>query len=255
MGLPLVGIACDIKLINALPFHAVGQRYIQSVAEGARALPVLLPSLGDVTHLTEVLNSLDGLLFPGSPSNIEPHHYSGPSSRHGMLHDPARDATTLPLIRMAVERQVPILGICRGFQEINVALGGTLYQHVHEEPGFHDHREDKSKPLEVSYGGPAHSVRFMEGGWLSEWVGLAETVVNSLHQQGVQHLAPGLVIEALAPDGLVEAFRLEKEGAFVFAVQWHPEWQYTSNPAAQAIFAAFGAACRQRRAKRLTAGR
>lgn len=252
MALPMVGIACDIKLINALPFHAVGQRYIKAVAEGAQALPVLLPSLGELSHLAEVLNSLDGLLFPGSPSNIEPHHYSGNPSRQGVLHDPARDATTLPLIRMAIDNGVPMLGICRGFQEINVALGGTLYQHVHEEPGFYDHREDKDQPLEVSYGGPAHPVRFMDGGWLAEWVGGGETTVNSLHQQGVRHLAPGLVIEALAPDGLVEAFRLDRPDLFVFAVQWHPEWHYTTNPAAQAIFGAFGAACRQRQLERMS---
>jgi putative glutamine amidotransferase len=147
---------------------------------------------------------------------------------------------------MAVQANVPLLGICRGFQEINVALGGTLYQHVQEEPGFYDHREDQNQPLETSYGGPAHPVRLIPGSWLSGWVGEGDVMVNSLHQQGIQRLAPGLVIEALAPDGLIEAFRLDRPEGFVFAVQWHPEWQYTSSQAAQAIFNAFGSACRQR---------
>jgi putative glutamine amidotransferase len=246
MAKPVVGIASDIKLIGTLPFHAVGKKYVQAVAEAADAVPMLLPAFGDSAHLSELIASLDGLVFPGSPSNIEPHHYRGEPSRQGTLHDPERDALTLPLIRLAVQAGVPVLGICRGFQEVNVALGGTLHQHVHEVPGYHDHREDKNQPLEASYGGRAHRVSFVPGGWLAGWVEEGEAMVNSLHQQGVQQLAPGLVIEALAPDGLIEAFRLDREDAFVLAVQWHPEWQYSHSKVAQEIFRAFGLACRRR---------
>lgn len=197
----------------------------------------------------ELLSRLDGLLFPGSPSNVEPHHYDEGPSEPGTLHDPERDATSLPLIRAAIEQGVPILGLCRGCQEMNVALGGSLWQKVHEAPGFFDHREDKSAPLEIQYG-PAHEV-VLEPGPMREWAGGADRVkVNSLHGQGVKQLAPGLQVAARAPDGLIEAFHLPAAPAFTWAVQWHPEWRVMANNFSVALFAAFGEAARARATRR-----
>ncbi|MCD4486934.1 gamma-glutamyl-gamma-aminobutyrate hydrolase family protein [Chromobacterium vaccinii] len=249
MSQAMIGIPCDLKMIGLLPFHAVGDKYIAAAAGGAGGLPVLIPSLGDDALLRATLATLDGVLLPGSPSNVEPRHYGGPNSRVGTLHDPRRDATTLPLIRLALEEGVPLLGICRGFQEINVALGGELHQHVQEEPGLRDHREAEGDDIAAMYA-PAHRVDFVEGGLLAEWSGAREAMVNSLHQQGIKRLAPSLIAEAHAEDGLVEAYRVRNAKGFAFAVQWHPEWLYWDNPLSQAIFHAFGEACRMRRESR-----
>jgi putative glutamine amidotransferase len=227
------------------PFHVAAEKYARALLEAADALPMVIPSLGAELRSVELLERLDGLLFTGSPSNVEPHHYAGPPSVPGTLHDPARDATTLPLIRAAVERGVPVLGICRGFQEVNVAFGGSLHQRVHEVPGYLDHRDDERQPLEVQYG-PAHEVTLEPNGLLSGLAGAERVRVNSLHWQGIERLGPGLLVEARAPDGLIEAFRVAQAPSFALAVQWHPEWQVMSNPFSRALFAAFGAACRAR---------
>src|ERR1700731_2583658 len=154
---PLIGIPADRRLVGAQPFHMVGEKYARAVLDAAGAAPLLIPSLADELGFDERLQRLDGLLFTGSPSNVEPHLYEGAPSAPGTLHDPARDATTLPLIRKAVASGIPVLGICRGFQEMNVAFGGTLHQKVHEVEGRLDHREDLQRELDVQYG-PAHEV-------------------------------------------------------------------------------------------------
>ena len=236
-------------MIGAHPFHVAGDKYLRAVADGAQALPLLIPALGDGLDPAELVGRLDGLLLTGSASNVEPHRYGGPSSAAGTPHDPARDATTLPLIRAALDAGVPLLGICRGFQELNVALGGTLHQRVHEVPGLDDHREDESAPLEVQYG-PAHPVRLAPGGILAGLAGALEVRVNSVHGQGIDRLAPGLAVEATAPDGLVEAVRVEHAPAFALAVQWHPEWRFWEDPLSAALFAAFGDAAAARAALR-----
>jgi putative glutamine amidotransferase len=223
----------------------VGEKYARAVLEAADALPLLIPSLAEELRLDDLLGRLDGILFTGSPSNVEPHHYAGTPSDPGTLHDPARDATTLPLIRKAVEAGLPVLGICRGFQEMNVAFGGTLHQKVHEVAGYSDHRDDESQPLEVQYG-PAHDVLLEPGGMLRDLVGTDRVRVNSLHSQGIERLGAGLVVEARAPDGLIEAFHVPGAARFAVAVQWHPEWQVMSNPFSKALFAAFGSASRER---------
>lgn len=193
---------------------------------------------------------MDGVLLTGSYSNIEPHHYSGAASEEGTLHDPQRDATTLPLIRAAVGRGVPLLGICRGFQEMNVAFGGSLHQAVHQVDGRMDHREPDYEGMEAQYAS-AHRVQLAPGGMLSAILGgVAEIAVNSLHAQGVDRLGKGLVVEARAPDGLVEAFRVEGAAGFAVAVQWHPEWRVSENPQSMALFKAFGDACRAYSAER-----
>lgn len=244
---PVIGIpCCRWWLKESQFFHLVGEKYVRA-AVGAGGLPLLLPALGAQTPLTQLLELVDGLLFTGSPSNIEPHYY-GAASVDGDFNDPERDATTLPLIRAAIDAGVPVLGICRGFQEINVALGGTLHRKVHEEPGMSDHR-DPGGTLDEMYA-LAHPVRFVDGGVLQALSGRSEAQVNSLHGQGIARLAPALQAEAHAPDGLVEAFSVKGARGFALAVQWHPEWQYQDNPLSLAILEAFGKACAARRDRR-----
>lgn len=242
---PLIGIPADRRLLGAHYFHCVGEKYIAAVAEGAQAIPVLIPSLGSGIDLEELLASFDGLLLTGSVSNVEPHRYGGPPSDPGTLHDPERDATTLPLIPKAVAAGLPVLAICRGFQEMNVALGGTLWQKLHEVEGYRDHRENKEASLDEQYG-PTHDVLLKPGGLFRQLAGVDTLAVNSLHSQGVQKLAPGLAVEALAPDGVVEAFRVASAPSFAVGVQWHPEWKMQTNEFSRALFAAFGAAARAR---------
>jgi putative glutamine amidotransferase len=242
---PVIGIPADRRIIGPHPFHAVGDKYVRAVAEAAGAIPLLIPALGDLVNSDEILDRVDGILFTGSPSNVEPHHYAGVPSVPGTLHDPHRDATTLPLIPRAVQAGVPVFGICRGFQEMNVAFGGTLHQRLHEVTGLMDHRDDESQPLEIQYG-PAHDVTLEPGGLLRALAGTDCMKVNSLHWQGVERLGSGLIAEARAPDGVVEAFRVKDAPRFAIAVQWHPEWQVMSNSFSRALFAAFGAASRER---------
>lgn len=227
----------------------VGEKYINALLDGANGLPLLVPALGHSLGLQDVLDSVDGLLLTGSPSNVEPHHYGGEGSRPGTLHDPQRDETTLPLIEAALEAGVPVFAVCRGFQEMNVALGGTLHQLLHEVPGYRMHKENPDDPLDVQYG-PAHDVTLIEGGMLHRLAGSTVATVNSLHAQGVARLADGVTVEAVAEDGLIEGFTVDGVPGFALAVQWHPEWKVTENPFSMAIFAAFGEACREYAARR-----
>jgi putative glutamine amidotransferase len=236
-------------MLGLHPFHCVGEKYITAVAEGAGAIPVLIPSLGDGLDLEHILTRVDGVLLTGSPSNVEPHHYSGPASDPGTWHDPHRDATTLPMIPRAIRAGLPILAICRGFQEMNVAFGGSLHQKLHEVPGLNDHRDDESQPLEVQYG-PAHEVHLASDGMFTKWARSNRLIVNSLHSQGVNVLGKGLIVEATALDGVVEGIRVADAPSFAVAVQWHPEWQFATNEFSRALFAAFGAAARTRAATR-----
>ncbi|MDE2219619.1 MAG: gamma-glutamyl-gamma-aminobutyrate hydrolase family protein [Gammaproteobacteria bacterium] len=242
---PLIGIPADRRMLGPQPYHLAGEKYVTAALDAAGAIPVIVPALGRELQDESLLASLDGLLFTGSPSNVEPHRYRGEPSEAGTLHDPHRDETTLPLIPRAVAAGVPVLGICRGFQEMNVAFGGTLWQKLHEVPGHLDHREDKEQPLERQYGA-AHEIVLEPGGMLQRLAGgAARVTVNSLHGQGVRDLGPGLAIEARAPDGVIEAFRVRGARRFALAVQWHPEWRVQDNKFSQALFAEFGAACRE----------
>lgn len=244
---PLIGIPADRRQIGPQPYHMVTEKYLTAVLDAAGGIPVIVPAIGRELALDDLLQTVDGLLFMGSPSNVEPHRYRGEPSAEGTLHDPHRDDTTLPLIPKAVAAGVPVLGICRGFQEMNVAFGGSLWQRLHEREGLMDHREDPSQPLDVQYG-PAHEVELVPGGVLQQFAGGHERItVNSLHWQGVKELGAGLVPEAFAPDGVVEAFRVRDARRFALAVQWHPEWRVMENPFSRALFAAFGAECRARR--------
>ncbi|HLQ14193.1 MAG TPA: gamma-glutamyl-gamma-aminobutyrate hydrolase family protein [Steroidobacteraceae bacterium] len=243
---PLIGIPADRRLLGPQAYHLAAEKYVTAALDAAGAIPVIVPAIGRELHYEGLFDSLHGLLFMGSPSNVEPHHYDGEPSDAGTLHDPHRDETTLPLIPQAVADGVPVLGICRGFQEINVAFGGTLWQKLHEVPGHLDHREAKDQPIERQYA-PVHEVTLEPGGQLQRLAGGADRLqVNSLHGQGVRELGSGLSVEARASDGVIEAFRVTAARSFAIAVQWHPEWRVMDNAFSMALFAAFGAACRER---------
>ncbi|HEU4850871.1 MAG TPA: gamma-glutamyl-gamma-aminobutyrate hydrolase family protein [Telluria sp.] len=244
MRQPIVLVpACSARL-GSHPYHTVQFKYVDAVARAARCSPLILPALGDATDLDTVLGAAHGVMLTGSPSNVDPSHYGQPVHDASLPRDPARDATTLPLVKAAIERGIPLLALCRGFQEVNVALGGTLHQAVQEVPGFADHREDTAAPLDRQYG-PAHQVELASGGLLAGIMQAGRITVNSLHGQGIARLAPMLVPEAVAPDGLVEAFSCPSAPGFVLGVQWHPEWKVMENADSLKLFAAFGEACRQ----------
>jgi putative glutamine amidotransferase len=239
-NMPLVGIPTCLRVVNERVFHGVNERYPSAVIDAAGCLPVLIPAIGSRVDVCVLLDRLDGLLLTGSPSNVHPSHYGAEPSHSEILHDPERDATTLPLIREAIRRDLPILAICRGIQELNVALGGTLHQRVHEVPGRFNHRSRRDSP-DGPYG-PAHSVNLTAGGLLTFLAGASEVMVNSLHSQGIDCPAPRLRVEAVAPDGQIEAVSLP-DARFVVGVQWHPEYKALSNPFSSALFSAFAEAC------------
>jgi len=246
---PVIGVPADRRIVNPHPFHMAGEKYLHALVEGSNALPLIIPALGDLMDIDEILANVDGLLFTDSPSNVEPHHYDAEPSEPGTLHDPNRDAVTLPLAKRAFDQGVPVLALCRGHQELNVVLGGTLHQKVHEVAGLNNHRENPDDPLDVQYG-PSHSVNLVEGGLLHGLAGTTTVIVNSLHSQGVAKLANGVSVEAVSDDGLIEAFVVDSVPGFALSIQWHPEWQFAQNELSTAIFKAFGDACRQYAAKK-----
>jgi putative glutamine amidotransferase len=230
---------------GAHPYYVAQMKYVDAVLNGAGCLPLILPALGARIDWDALLSAVDGVMLTGSPSNVHPSHFGQTVRDPGLPLDPARDATNLPLILAALERGLPLFAICRGMQETNVALGGTLHQALQEQTGFNDHREDKKLSLEQQYG-PAHAVTLMAGGLMAQVLdGATRISVNSLHGQGIDRLAPGLRIEAVAEDGLVEAYSVASAPGFALAVQWHPEWRLAENPVSIKLYAAFGAACRQ----------
>jgi len=239
---PLIGIPVDVRRLDDQPFHAVGEKYITAVADAAGGLPLLIPALGHRFDLPDLVGRLDGLLFTGSPSNVAVHHYGGPPDRPDSPQDPARDAITLPLIRAALEASLPIFCICRGFQELNVALGGTLHTHVHEQPERMDHRAPKGAYDERYV--VRHPVRLVPGSTTARIVGATEIEVNSLHWQGIDRLAADLAVEGTAPDGTIEAVQVRNARNFALAVQWHPEYHVLESPSSVALFRAFGDAAR-----------
>jgi putative glutamine amidotransferase len=237
---PLIGIPVDVRRLDDHPFHAVGEKYITAISDAAGGLPMLIPALGHSFDLEALVRRLDGLLLTGSPSNVAVHHYGGPPDRPDSPQDPARDAITLPLIRTALAAGLPIFCICRGFQELNVALGGTLHTQVHQQPGRFDHRAPQGS-YEERYV-PRHPVRLEPGGVMARLLGTMEIEVNSLHWQGIDRLADGLAVEGRAPDDTIEAVHVRNSGGFALGVQWHPEYRAMENPVSLALFRAFGAA-------------
>ena len=239
----LVGISCCCKPFGvfATPNHAASDTYVRAVVEAVGATPVLLPADASACDLDLILSRIDGLLLTGSRSNVHPSLYDGPPHAPDTPEDPARDAVTLPLLRAAIALGVPMLAICRGLQEMNVAFGGTLHQRLQDLPGRLDHSTPMQANARVRTG-KAHRVDIVPGSWLHRTVGARTTAVNSLHNQGIDRLASGLVAEAHAPDGTIEAIRVVDAAGFAVGVQWHPEFDWQSDRASQAIFAAFGTA-------------
>jgi len=233
------GLVCDRGIHDDLPIHRAGDAYVAAVRDGAGALPLLIPALDRPLAAADLLDAFDGFVFTGAVSNVDPARYGGSAPRDPSLRDPARDAVSLPLIAAAIAAGKPVLAICRGFQELNVALGGTLHSHVHELPGRLDHREDEAAPLAVQFG-PAHDIAIAPGSLLAAVTGQARATVNSLHHQGIDRLAPSLRADATAPDGLIEAVSCPAAPGFVLGVQWHPEWGWADDPVSRSIFAAFG---------------
>ena len=248
---PLIGVIADVHSGAKHVVHSVQQKYLDAVTGGAGALTAILPAhiasaggaWSDPADFSDMLDRLDGLFLTGAVSNVAPERYGATLADPASPADPARDHASLALVREAVQRGLPLLGICRGFQEINVALGGTLHQAVHAVPGLLDHREPFGVPVDAQYVS-AHEVAFAPAGLLRAVSGMTGARVNSLHGQGVDRLAPTLAIDATAPDGLVEAFRLDRADQFLLGVQWHPEWAFREDPLSIAIFRAFGAAAR-----------
>ena len=241
----VVGIPACSTILNNRSVHATSARYAEALVNGADVLPILIPPMGEMQMA--LLDCIDGLLVPGSESNVHPSLYGGDESLTPDLHDPARDATTLPLLHAAVEAGVPILAICRGIQELNVALGGTLHQNVHDKPDRYDHRGDDGCTTDRDFS-PRHTISVM--GFLARIIGSSELMVNSLHSQAIDRLAPGLVVNAVAEDGTIEAVSGRDERGFLLGVQWHPEWRFHEVPASRVLFRSFGQACRDRRSRR-----
>jgi putative glutamine amidotransferase len=242
---PIVLVCADRKQVGLHPFHMAGEKYIKAVVEGANAIPLILPALAHSEDIANLLDQIDGFLLTGGYANIEPYHFGGGATPDDELTDPARDSSTLPLIAELVRRKIPLLGICRGFQEMNVAFGGSIHYRVHQVAGLADHREDSSLTLDQQYG-VAHPVTTSEEGRLRAIVGQPTMMVNSLHGQGIDRLGAGLMVEAVAEDGLVEAISVKDAEAFTLAVQWHPEWKLQQHSQYASLFEAFGDACRER---------
>jgi putative glutamine amidotransferase len=239
MKKPIVYIPGNIIDYAGMPAHAVRDTYIQSLISLCGALPMIIPAIGDKFSITDILDTVDGILLTGSPSNVSPDQYDGKLNFDSKWLDLARDATTLPLIREAIARDIPLIAICRGFQELNVATGGSLHQHIHKLPGRFDHRSDEHMPLAQSYLHQAHTVSRASGG-LMEKMGLPEEFkVNSLHGQGVDRLGDGLFIEATAPDSTIEAVSVPGR-KFILGTQWHPEADNSINETSRIIFEEFG---------------
>jgi putative glutamine amidotransferase len=243
----LVGISCCSKSFgpNGLPNHAASDFCVRAVRELADAIPVLVPAAGREDDAPCLLDRLDGILLTGSRSHVAPRHYGGTDAADDAPHDHARDATTLPLIRAAIARGIPVLAICRGMQELNVALGGTLFQHLPAIDGRLNHAAAEPEDA-VGRVAPAHAVKLMPGGLLHRLAQTSTIEVNSLHHQGIDRLGRGLVVEALAPDGVIEAVRAVHCAGFAVGVQWHPEFDARSNTFSGALFRAFGQAMSQR---------
>ncbi len=243
---PLIGISCCTKLFGAFGManHAASNTYIRATDHVIGGVPVLVPANGGNACIQTLLSRLDGIILTGSRSNVQPNFYNGPPHAEGTPEDEARDSVTLPLIKAAVDAGVPVLAICRGLQEMNVALGGSLHQRLQDLPGRMDHSTPMS-PIPKVRTGKAHRIRITAGSWLHQVAGATEIPVNSLHNQGIDQLAPTCVADAVAPDGTIEAIHAHSPG-FAVGVQWHPEYDWDHDAVSRRIFEAFATAVRIR---------
>ena len=250
MNQPLVAVSTDVRQFENYTWHAAPRQYLEAAISGAGVLPVLVPSFGDRLDLDTLLSAVDGVMLTGSKSNVHPGLYGGEAGEANGPYDEDRDATTLPLIRKAIERGVPLLAICRGIQELNVALGGSLATEIQERDDSLDHRAPVSDDQDERFA-IRQSVSIKPGSCLAGVFGAGDIMVNSVHRQAVDRLGPKLQVEAVAEDGTVEAVSVRDAKAFAVGVQWHPEYWVNSDSASGAIFKAFGDAVRQHAAARL----
>lgn len=236
---PIVGIPSCLKTVGERPNHTVQDKYIQALMDGTDCYPIIIPANGK--EMCALLPILDGVLLTGSVSMVQPHHYGDQPLSEDLLFDPRRDSTTLPIIQTIVKQNIPLFAICRGMQELNVALGGSLFQNVLQLKDKLDHTDSTEGDDEKSYA-PRHAITLTPGGYLEKLWQTETIMVNSLHQQGIERLAPGLVIEATAPDGVPEAVRVKDSPTFALGTQWHPEWKVKENPYSLKLFQAFNQA-------------
>lgn len=246
MAKPVIGIIGNAHLINdEYPVQAVGVSNIEAVADLTGAVPLIVPALPRVGAIADLMEACDGFVFTGGRPNVHPSNWGeAPTEKHGAF-DPDRDAVTLPLIRACVARGVPIFGICRGFQEFNVAFGGTLHPEIREIPGRMNHRMPPDGTIEEKFE-HRHTVRLTPGGPIAHIVGATEVLVNSLHGQGILERGARVVIEGWAPDETPEAIHIEGARGYAIAVQWHPEWRAAEDPVSRPLFQSLGEAVRQR---------
>jgi putative glutamine amidotransferase len=240
---PLVGLPADTYENHGFLFHSLGDKYVRAVAEVSACTPVMIPSMIDALHIDDLLSHFDGILMTGAVSNVHPPHYGEEPTADHEPYDHNRDAITLKLIKAVIDRGIPLFCICRGFQELNVALGGSLETELQRGEGRLDHRAPKSESVDVRYA-PVHEIAITPGSMLERLLGKRETMVNSIHRQGIRRLAPGLNAEATAPDGIIEAVSVKGARAFAFGTQWHPEFKAANNPDSVKLFEAFGDAVR-----------
>jgi putative glutamine amidotransferase len=247
-GKPLVGVPVSVTLTvrRKVRNHGNSERYLRAVAAGAGAVPLLIPAMPDHFDAADMAKRLDGLFLTGGRANIEPHHFGGAPFPEDEIRDPDRDAIVLPLIRACLDEGVPIFGVCRGIQELNVALGGSLHYRVHLVDGMLDHRRQRRRQPYAN----RHTVTLTAGGVFEKLCDCSELTVNSLHGQGIDRLAEGLTVEARAPDGLIEGVRVEGARSFAAAVQWHAEHDYQDHQLSGPLFREFGAAAVERAARR-----
>ena len=241
---PVIGIIGNAFVINdRFPAHISGTMNAEAVAQVADCVPLIIPADPSLVSVDDLLDACDGFLLTGGRPNVHPSEYGeAETPAHGAF-DRGRDAITLPLVRACVERGQPVLGICRGFQEVNVALGGSLHPEIRDLPGRMNHRMPPDAELEEQFA-PRHIVRFSEGGLFHRLMGAQEVMTNTLHGQGIARAAERLVIDGLAPDGTPEAIYVRDAAGFTLAVQWHPEWNAAGDPVSRPLFMAFGDAAR-----------
>jgi putative glutamine amidotransferase len=244
MRRPIVGIIGNSHLINdEYPTHAGGTMNSEAVAQVADCIPLVIPPDPKLVSVAELMEVCDGFLLTGGRPNVHPEEYGeAETPAHGAF-DRARDAITLPLVRACVERGQPFFGVCRGFQEVNVAMGGTLHPEIRDLPGRMNHRMPPDGTLEEKFA-LRHPVRFTDGGVFHQLMGAAEVMTNTLHGQGVKCAGKRIVIDGHAPDGTAEALYVAGARGFTLSVQWHPEWRAGLDPVSRPLFEAFGKATR-----------
>ena len=244
MARPIIGIIGNHHLINdQYEIHGGALMNSEAIASVSDCLPLIIPSDPQFVKTEELLDACDGFLFTGGRANVHPEKYGEPETEAHGAFDPARDAVALPLIRACVERGQPFFGVCRGFQEVNVAMGGSLYPEIRDLPGRMNHRMPPDGTVEEKFA-LRHRVSFTENGPFHRLFGATEVMTNTLHGQGIKQAGAGVVIDGLAPDGTPEAIYIKDAPGFTLSVQWHPEYRAGQDPVSRPLFAAFGLAAK-----------